>query len=125
MSTFSRTMFAICALLTALAALSDTPNLGQPATPELVQAWDISIAPDGEGLPPGRGSAAEGAIIYERECALCHGKAGVGGPSDALTGGIGSLASEHRRKLLAVRNNAFRLHPTCNACAGTTIAERR
>lgn len=101
MSTSNRTIFALCAMLTTFAASSDTPNVGQPATPELIQAWDISIAPDGTGLPPGRGGAAEGAIIYERECAACHGKAGVGGPSDALTGGIGSLASQQPRKTVA------------------------
>ena len=41
--------------------------------------WDISIAPDGVGLPAGSGTSAQGAKVYaERGCALCHGEKEIG-----------------------------------------------
>ena len=78
-------------LLFALAAT--VPHFGQPADPATVKAWDMSIAPDGKGLPPGRGSVSEGLAIYTEKCVMCHGVNGVGKPADQLTGGIGTLAS--------------------------------
>ncbi len=67
------------------------PGLGVEVTPEEYAAWDISIAPDGEGLPSGSGSAAEGAAIYAAKCVSCHGEDGAGGPNDRLVGGHGTL----------------------------------
>jgi cytochrome c len=69
------------------------PHFGQAADPALLKAWDVSIAPDGKGLPPGRGSVSEGLAIYTQKCVMCHGVSGVGKPSDQLTGGVGSLAT--------------------------------
>ncbi len=76
------------------------PGLGQPATAEEVAAWDISIGPDGAGLPPGGGTAKQGAVIYEAKCLSCHGEGGAGGENlaDPLVGGIGSLASAQPMK---------------------------
>ena len=54
---------------------------------------DISIPPSGAGLPPGSGTARQGAALYAAKCAACHGKNGAGKPADALAGGIGSLAT--------------------------------
>ena len=83
------------ALLVALAfgvgaALAQTPKLGKPITEADVQSWDISILPDGRGLPDGNGSPAQGAKIYVEKCAACHGEAGKGGIAPfypALVGG--------------------------------------
>lgn len=61
-------------------------GLGQPAPPDLVAAWDIAIMPDGKGLPPGKGTSAEGATIYAAQCAVCHGANGEGGTADVLVG---------------------------------------
>ena len=33
-------------------ASADTPNLGKPITPAELAAWDITVMPDGTGLPP-------------------------------------------------------------------------
>ena len=44
-----------------------------------IAAWDISIQPDGKGLPPGGGTPAQGARIYAEKCAACHGPEGKGG----------------------------------------------
>ena len=46
---------------------------------------DISIGPTGEELPPGRGTAKEGAQVFEQKgCIACHGAAGLGGMAPAL-----------------------------------------
>jgi cytochrome c len=65
------------------------PDLGQPMDPADIAGWDISILPDGTGLPPGNGTAAEGARIYASKCAQCHGQDGKGGVVTAspLAGG--------------------------------------
>ena len=62
-------------------------QLGRPASPEELKAVDLSIAPDGAGLPPGQGNAKDGEVLYNRLCAACHGPKGVGGPNDRLVGG--------------------------------------
>jgi cytochrome c len=90
------------AAMIALAALSlgagPVPQLGTTASPDDVAAWDISIPPDGSNLPPGSGSVVQGAIVFATRCQACHGLRGVGGPQDALTGGVGSLASDRPLK---------------------------
>lgn len=68
-------------------------NLGQPATPAQIAGWDIDVRPDGAGLPPGQGSVAQGKIVFDASCAVCHGEQGQGGPADRLVGGFGTLAS--------------------------------
>src|SRR6266550_4130511 len=72
----------------------ETPNLGRAATPAEVAGWDISIAPDGRGLPSGSGTSAVGALVYAQKCQACHGEKGVNGPNDRLVGGQGTLGSK-------------------------------
>jgi len=72
---------------------ADTPKLGHELTPDEIRKVDITVAPDGSGLPPGSGSVAAGAAIYAQKCQGCHGQDGAGKPQDQLTGGVGSLAS--------------------------------
>ena len=94
MSTFDR--LAVCFATVALLAAETSqagPNFGRPATANEVAAWDISIPPDGSGLPPGSGTAKQGAAVYAAKCVACHGERGIGKPADALVGGIGTLAS--------------------------------
>jgi S-disulfanyl-L-cysteine oxidoreductase SoxD len=76
-------------------ALSQSPNLGRAANGEEIAAWDISVAPNGTGLPPGSGSVKQGAAIYAAKCQACHGANGAGKPVDALAGGMGTLASNN------------------------------
>jgi cytochrome c len=73
--------------LAAGAAFADSPNLGKPIDPPDIAPWDISIMPDGAGLPVGQGTAAEGAPIYKQKCAACHGENGEGGIAGQLIGG--------------------------------------
>jgi cytochrome c len=72
----------------------ETPNLGRLATPTEVAGWDISIPPDGTGLPPGSGTPAQGAIVYTKHCQSCHGEKGAGKPNDQLVGGQSTLTSK-------------------------------
>src|SRR4026209_3056981 len=65
------------------------PDLGREATPAQIAGWDISVGPDGAGLPPGKGTPATGAIVYEQKCQTCHGAKGVGQPNDRLGRGQG------------------------------------
>ena len=81
------------ALFAALPVLAQTPRLGQPMAPADIAPWDISIGPDGAGLPPGRGTATQGQAVYVAKCQACHGENGAGKPNDALVGGIGTLAA--------------------------------
>ena len=65
--------------LAASVASADGPGLGKPIDPAEIAAWDISVAPDGTGLPPGAGTPAQGALIYAEKCTQCHGPDGKGG----------------------------------------------
>jgi hypothetical protein len=75
------------------AAAADGLGIGSPVTAHELELWDIDIAPNGAGLPPGRGDAAEGRRVYMQVCATCHGPSGTEGPMDKLAGGGGTLDS--------------------------------
>jgi cytochrome c len=94
MSTLERFAVCISILAVAPAALAQTPRLGQPVAPADIAPWDISIGPNGAGLPPGRGTAMQGEAVYVAKCQACHGEKGAGKPNDALVGGIGTLAPD-------------------------------
>ncbi len=87
------------ALAASILAASAAPagedyGLGRPATQAEIMQWDIDVAPDGEGLPPGRGSVREGEAVFAARCASCHGDRGQGGPMDRLVGGGGTIATK-------------------------------
>ena len=86
MFTPRRAIFSASLLLamTAGASLAETPHLGKPIDEAAIAYWDISIMPDGTGLPKGNGTPAQGAPIYAEKCALCHGENGKGGHAAAL-----------------------------------------
>jgi len=72
------------ALVFAAGAAAETPNLGQSITEADLALWDISVSPDGVGLPQGSGTAAQGKAVYEQKCELCDGKGASGGKNAAL-----------------------------------------
>src|SRR5215470_3511046 len=85
------------ALFFALAspvAAQQSPNLGKPISPEDLASWDISIGPDGAGLPPGSGTVKQGEAVYMAKCQACHGEKCAGTPNDRLVGGQGSLPGD-------------------------------
>jgi S-disulfanyl-L-cysteine oxidoreductase SoxD len=70
--------------MTAGASRAETPNLGKPIDEAAIAAWDISILPDGTGLPKGSGTPSQGAPIFAEKCAACHGDNGKGGEAAAV-----------------------------------------
>jgi hypothetical protein len=80
-------LLAVVAAIASGSAIAAGPNLGKPVTQGELAAWDISILPDGTGLPPGSGTPAQGAKVFAQKCALCHGEGAKGGKSSALVGG--------------------------------------
>ena len=66
------------------ASLAETPNFGKPIDEAAIAPWDISIMPDGTGLPKGSGTPAQGAPIFAEKCAACHGENGKGGEANAV-----------------------------------------
>src|SRR6516162_1233785 len=95
------TLAAVLALTQTVQAQQGYPvrlELGTTPTPQdLAQLF--AIPPDGRGLPPGKGTYAQGEKVYADSCAVCHGDKlqgiptpGIGG--DKLIGGRGSLASK-------------------------------
>jgi cytochrome c5 len=99
----ARVILAVLLPLVALASCSSIApgvqnteaayGIGTPLTDLDLAAWNIDVAPDGCGLPPGSGDVATGAHVFAAKCAACHGAQGEGGLGDPLVGGQGTLAS--------------------------------
>jgi cytochrome c len=68
---------------------------GQPISEADIAPWNIDIrTPDGQGLPAGRGTVADGKKIYDAKCLACHGADAKGGPVyGTMVGGIGSFTT--------------------------------
>jgi cytochrome c len=92
--------FLVAAAPAALFALASpafaqqSPNLGKPISAEDLASWDISIGPDGAGLPSGSGTVKQGEAVFMAKCQACHGEKGAGTPNDRLVGGQGSLPGD-------------------------------
>jgi S-disulfanyl-L-cysteine oxidoreductase SoxD len=71
-------VFVIVASGCSAAAAQTTryENVGRTPTQEEIRVRDISVGPQGKELPPGKGTAREGAPIYAAKCAGCHGPTG-------------------------------------------------
>ncbi len=103
MSTLRKVAPVAAIALTAIVAVAvvnanpgrepDSPRLGRKATAQDIARLDLTIDADGDGLPTGSGTPAQGAIVFAERCEACHGATGVGGPADRLTGGGGTPAS--------------------------------
>jgi mono/diheme cytochrome c family protein len=59
-------------------------GFGVAASEARIALWDLDVKPDGEGLPPGSGTVADGRTVYVAQCVACHGLTGVEGPNDRL-----------------------------------------
>lgn len=97
----SAKLFLLALALAACASTSsaqtpDYKNVGRAPTDSEIKAWDITVGPDGKGLPPGGGTAKDGATIFAEKCAPCHTPTAEGGKQGpALVGGTGTLKSLH------------------------------
>jgi len=97
-------------LLMGVSALAQSRpyGVGRTPTPEEIRKLDISIAPNGEELPPGRGTAKEGAQVYRAKgCAGCHGATGIEGRAPILKSKSGPAGSDvdiwKRERILPLR----------------------
>ena len=80
---------------TPAAAAGEAPRIGRLALPEEIAAWSVAVRPDGQGLPEGEGSAADGEMIFSDHCASCHGEFAEGVDNwPALAGGEGTLTHD-------------------------------
>jgi len=82
----------------AVQPLADKPRFGKPVSEADLAAWNIDIrTPDGQGLPAGRGSVAQGRQVYTAKCVACHGVDAKGGAVyGSMVGGIGSFKGAPR-----------------------------
>jgi mono/diheme cytochrome c family protein len=94
MRSLERLLLCAAMLVAAPALAAEAPRFGQAIAPGDLAPWDISVRPDGVGLPPGRGTPKEGEAVYAAKCQACHGEKGAGKPNDVLVGGFGTIASD-------------------------------
>lgn len=86
MSRFKHTPYALLLVLAGMCATSASlaqaqpaarqaalAGVGRSATPAEIKAWDIDVRPDFKGLPKGQGSVRQGEVLWEAQCASCHG----------------------------------------------------
>ena len=62
-------------------------GIGKPISENQIRLWNIDVGPRGEGLPTGSGSAITGEVLYQQQCASCHGDKGQGAIANRLVGG--------------------------------------
>ena len=89
---------ALCLLAVESIVAADNPELGEAVSSAELSNLDLTIMPNGEGLPDGSGTAVAGAKIYQQNCLACHGAGGQDGLNDRLVGGHGSLTTDRPQK---------------------------
>ena len=78
-------------------------GLGLPLPQGQIDRFSITIFPDGRNLPPGQGSVAQGAKLYQAQCAACHGDTGIEGPAARLAGSDGFIGWDDPLRVLRIR----------------------
>ncbi|MEZ5797029.1 MAG: c-type cytochrome [Paracoccaceae bacterium] len=99
----SRNLALVSALVLPFAGpvLADGLGLGRPALPEEIAAWDVTVLPDGTGLPEGSGDVTMGDEVFAEKCAACHGEFAEGLDSwPVLAGGEGTLTDRRPVKTI-------------------------
>ena len=89
----------ICGSVIAKSKPAGHYGYGKTATATEIAGWDIDVRPDGRGLPDASGSVEDGEMLYEDQCASCHGSFGEGvGRYPVLAGGEGTLSEPRPEK---------------------------
>jgi S-disulfanyl-L-cysteine oxidoreductase SoxD len=99
-ATLAAAIVVLSAAMVNAAEPVKSPYLGTPMTAEDLAKWDLTIFPDGRGLPEGRGTAAEGRAVYDKHCASCHGMSGRGGTAEELVSAPQPLTDEGASKAI-------------------------
>ena len=73
-------------------------GLGSHDVEAFVAAWDLDVSPDGRGLPPGQGTAEDGAPLYQSLCASCHGVQGEGMSINPRVVAVGTEEEQFRAR---------------------------
>ena len=71
-------LLILLASVPAVRAQRTYGDLGRTPTPEEIKAATLIVGPSGKELPPGSGTAKQGAGLYASKCQLCHGPSGEG-----------------------------------------------
>jgi len=69
-------------------------NVGTPLSQDEIRSFDFMLGPEGKELPPGHGTAKDGAAVFAKRCAVCHGPNGEGGVVRRLV--VGSPGHPHQ-----------------------------
>ncbi|MDC6167111.1 c-type cytochrome [Paucibacter sp. XJ19-41] len=109
MSSSLKALSVALALVTGLAS-AQAPKfegIGRSATQPEIKAWDIDVRPDFKGLPPGRGTVAQGQELWEAKCAGCHGV--FGESNEVFSPLIGGTTKEDIKtgRVASLRDNSF------------------
>lgn len=72
---------------------AQTPRIGKPASEDKIKAVNLTVMPDGRGLPDGKGTVAAGKDLFKNKCAVCHNDHGEGRDNQypPLVGGVGTI----------------------------------
>jgi cytochrome c len=112
---FPKLLLVTTILAMAQTAWAQAPDygVGRTPTPEEIRSWDIAISPTGKELPPGQGTAKEGAVLYvSKGCSGCHGATGSEGPAPTLISRKGTHTDSAKPCLAPCVNdsNAMAIH---------------
>jgi cytochrome c len=101
---------AVIMLTAPAAGLAQSPyNLGTPLGQDEIRSFDFMIGPKGKELPPGHGTVKEGADVFAKRCAVCHGQNGEGGVVRRLV--IGSPGQPFRGPFNNSDKNSIAYYP--------------
>jgi cytochrome c len=93
----------------ALAQSQPRFNVGSPLGQEEIKSFDFMIGPEGKELPPGQGTAKEGATVFAKRCQVCHGQNGQGGAVRRLV--LGSPGNPYRGTFKETEKSALSFYP--------------
>jgi mono/diheme cytochrome c family protein len=109
MSSWASTALLLAgAVLAATAgAQSNFSGIGRPATAQEIAAWDIDVRPDFKGLPTGSGTVAQGMVLWEAQCASCHGVFGESNEVFTPLAGGTTAGDVKTGRVASLRDNSF------------------